>query len=470
MFERVEIDTQKVFKDLEKLCKTPGPTQACVKVSENDPRIDGEFPMETAIREIVKELNDELKENGKKRLLIIRHMGNLIIIGGLEELENVDYDEAEIIDADKLSIDFKNKVKNIPVIFGAHLDEIAYLFTNKPSYLIEKEEYYEIIPICNPPKLTKADTIGDEEEFKKYLKENLKQVKDEEKKEYVKILIDKVLNPKCKIFGFRKRKFTKIGEGEIYKVKKLKFKTSILGKSKLEMEDYNNKFLLKITSKYENMDIKVGDIVIQDYLELVEKGILKSKALDDRVGCVACIYAVKELSEKRIPAKTILTSSEEGVPEDVSWGRFVRATYKEFCNDETVTIICDGMDGKKLKEFEGKEECLSEAVIVPYTSNGKGGGDFGVFSLLRDEILPKLRKLYNSEISVITTDYSSRSYEVKIMDRWTLIGFVQWTCGTPLDNRAICHNEEKVSISQVGNIIRTFVHIGEYFENLKRSK
>ncbi|MEM3587913.1 MAG: hypothetical protein QXO71_11420, partial [Candidatus Jordarchaeaceae archaeon] len=208
MFDRVEIDMQKLYEALEKLCKTPGPTQACVKVSANDPRISDEFPMEKAIREVIKDVNKELKgDKGseKPRLLIIRHMGNLIIVGGLRELENVNYEEAEIIDADKLIndkslIEFKTKIKNIPIIFGAHLDEITYLFTNKLSNLMDGA--YEILPICNPPKLTEIDVMKPNERLQ-HIKNNKLEVNVDGKEDGKKVilLIDRLLNSKCKIFG-----------------------------------------------------------------------------------------------------------------------------------------------------------------------------------------------------------------------------------------------------------------------------
>ena len=398
-------------------------------------------------------------------------MGDLIIVGGLKEFSK-DRKEIKIIDASKLTKKIKDNIRKIPITFGAHLDEITYIVTNKQSDLLDGE-VYRIIPICNPPKLTKLDTRTDK---KQYIKEKIKKRKEGS------FFVDEVLNPDCKILGFRsgengKIKFEEnIGNGKIYKVKKIiwsikvgehrKIKKPI---AKLEMKE-EKYLLLKVESK--NMDIKLGDMVIQNYgdwknkkinCEKFEDFVIKSKALDDRVGCIAVIYAVRELAKRGILSKAILTSSEEGVPEDVSWGRFVRGTYKEFCMNDAITIVCDGMDGEKLKEFGDRKECLPEAVVVPYTSNGKGGGDVGVFSLLREKVIPELNEIYGERIAVISTDYSSRSYEVKIMDRWALIGFVQWTCGIPLDKKAICHNEEKVRLSQIINMVRILVRLAELF-------
>ena len=118
----------------------------------------------------------------------------------------------------------------------------------------------------------------------------------------------------------------------------------------------------------------------------------------------------------RNSSKAILTSAEEGLPNDISWGRLVRPTYERFCTHDTLTLICDGADGKELKEFEDEDRCLSSAVIIPYTSFGKGGGDLGIFSRFRDDIIPKLKEIYEEDVAVTTTDYVSRSYEIKIMD------------------------------------------------------
>jgi hypothetical protein len=127
------------------------------------------------------------------------------------------------------------------------------------------------------------------------------------------------------------------------------------------------------------------------------KSIVKVKALDDRVGCLAHIYAIKELSKCEIPAKAVLTSSEEGVPVDVSWGRLVRPLYKKYCDEQDVSIICDGTNGKDLEEFRGKKEQgkhLSSAIVIPYTAGGKGGGDPGIFSVFRDILIPRIKEEY----------------------------------------------------------------------------
>jgi len=61
------------------------------------------------------------------------------------------------------------------------------------------------------------------------------------------------------------------------------------------------------------------------------------------------------------------------------------------------------------------------------------------------------------------------------MDGWTGIGFVQWSCGRPVqwiggkpfpDERSICHNHETVCFYQIVNIIRTLCGS---FEFLSRS-
>ena len=60
------------------------------------------------------------------------------------------------------------------------------------------------------------------------------------------------------------------------------------------------------------------------------------------------------------------------------------------------------------------------------------------------------------------------------MDDWTNIGFVQWSCGKPVqwikgipipDDRSVCHNHETVCFKQVINVIRTLCGAFEFFIN-----
>jgi len=434
----MEIDVRKLCENLIELVKTPGPTQACVRLSENDPRVLGEFPIEKKIDEIVRKVDTE------GDLQVFTHMGNLLVVGGLREIHTPPK-EREI-----------QEINDIPVTLGSHLDEITYIVTKKRDPHLGSRL---LLPLCNPPKL------GIERERR------------------ASMIISDLLEPDCRIVGFRSRKFVDdIGTGKIYKIEEEaeeieeKGRRSIVKAGTRRAEPI---YFLNVEEEKEN--IISGDMVIQDYGPW--KGTSKepqdlydtliAKALDDRVGCISCLYAIKELARKKIASKAILTSSEEGVPFDVSWGRLVRSTYAKFCRDDVLSLVCDGMDGKWLEEFSDEtieRKHVSRAVIVPYTSSGKGGGDIGVFSLLRDAVIERLKKDYGEDIATLSTDYSSRSYEVRIMDRWTMTGFVQWTCGIPGHPQAVCHNRESVLIKQVVNIIRTLVYATAYLNKIIKDR
>jgi len=450
MLSKIDIDFKQIYNDLMYLLETPGPTQACVKIAKNDPRINNDFPMEKAIITIIRKLNREKKVS----LKIVRHAGNLVVVGGQNKNNN-------IIELNDLKPKEKDDIRKIPIAFGAHLDEISYMITKKKEdETFLGKDIWQIIPICAPPQLTKKQKpIYNKDKTKRAIK---------------------ILEPQCKIVGFRNSNFREnIAEGLIYKVYKIEEKTIRNYDEKKDIENIMIKregksaeYLFVEITKI-NEIIKEGDFVIQDYGDWKTKKecktvdqVITSKALDDRAGTIAAIYAVKELSKINIPSKVILTSAEEGVPRDVSWGRLIRNVYKEVCTEQMITLVCDGIDGKEMSEFNGEDE-LSKAVILPYTSYGKGGGDLGLFARFRDDILPELKRIYGEEIAITSTDYSSRSFEVKIMDDWNIIGFIQWSCGIPGHEKAICHNQETVRISQIVNIVRTMCHS---FEILSRTK
>ncbi|MCJ7570748.1 MAG: hypothetical protein MUO82_02565 [Candidatus Thermoplasmatota archaeon] len=439
-YSKISIDAKQLYIDLIKLLKVPGPTQACVKISKDDPRVTENFPMEKAILKIIKKLNEENDVN----LQIIRHNGNLLIVSGMKK-----YDK--IRESDELTPDECKDIKNIQIVLGAHLDEISYMITKKKEKKSLNEKAWYVIPLCAPPQLFRGKYEHNSDKTKRFRE---------------------VLNPDVKIVGFRNKKFvTDIGFGICYKADELiedKIKSfdeegeinKVVITRKWKQKSH---FLLKVIKEIK--PIKEGDIVIQDYGEWKNNSkfdnsnqLIFSKALDDRVGCIATIYALKELSKQKIKSKAILTSAEEGVPKDISWGRLIRPTYEKFCRKDGITLICDGVDGARMDEFEEENNVLSKAIIVPYTSAGKGGGDIGLFSRFRDKIIPELYKIYGEEIAVTSTDYASRSYDIKIMDDWTTIGFIQWSCGEPTDPQSICHNKETVSLQQIINIIRTMCH------------
>lgn len=258
-----------------------------------------------------------------------------------------------------------------------------------------------------------------------------------------------VIHQQCKIYGFRglnKREFVELGDGRF-------------SVTQIEKEEYL--YTLKTEA-----DVKEGDLVIQNYGpnwtgEKYRPGsILNMKALDDRVGCAVLIHAVNELGKRKIPSKAILTGGEEGVNRDVAWARLARQSFRNYCRRDGVTIICDGVDGAQIKEFP-KNSHVSEALIIPYTSHGKGAGDPGLFSLLRDCVVP-IAQEHSFEVTTLT-DYVSRSIDPKIMDEFPLIGFVDWCNGKTGDKDAKCHYDESIAVDQLLNIVGVLVHAVRFF-------
>ena len=429
---QMKLDLDKIGSNLLKLATTEGPTQAAIQISHpKDPRIKNNFPIFLEVERILKELN----------LYYVQDLGNLIVFQGIEKVE-----DNQLI----------KEIRKIPVTLGAHLDEITYLISN-----VKIHNNYLLIPICSAPK--RIDLI----------------------------------NPECKIVGFRYQK-----DGELSTIGSGSFKVEYTEKTEKMAYFYRNYKTIKNDPNYpmqlremmeyllnqtiENIranaefqylletdvDVMVGDMVIQDYNYTKEdsfdsESILHVKALDDRVGCIAVLYALKELSELGIPCKAILTSSEEGVPKDVSWGRLVRPTYQKYCTNDGINIICDGIDGARLTEFEGnKGHYMNEAVAVPYTSLGKGGGDPGIFSIIRDIVLPRAKN--DSILGVPTTDYVSRSYDAAIMHDFPLIGFVDWVNGEILNRTSRCHLDESIKLQLIQNVIGVLVYTAAFFDyNIK---
>ncbi len=504
---KIDIDHTKLKNDLIELCQTPGPTQSCIRFSKKDPRIDGNFPIEEIIENIVGRINQELDIEKKGKLQIIRYMGNLIIVGGLKEFVD-DRHETKIIDASELDESARaspnnivKRIKEIPVAFGAHIDEITYIVSRKRDKIEDEnlweddEEIWEVIPICNPPVRISA--------WKKYFGADNK---------HIVLARAELIRPECRITGYRKRKIQIIGSGEIsvlYIPKGLEKTAEDLKKidedsnqmesistdrdTIFEAMGYVEKkspaecFILRVKGV---KGIRPGDMVTSNYKELDKEtpDILETNALDDRVGCIAAIYAVQELARRNVCSKAILTSSEEGVPKDASWGRLVESCYEKFCEMDGITLVCDGMDGARMEQtnrFQNDSwvvhnftkapdlnEPLKSAVIIPFTANGKGGGDPGIFSMFMEEIIPAISSIYTEPdpVAVTSTDYSGRSFDIKIMDRWGLIGFVQWSCGVPQKLDSVCHNREYVDISQVINIIRTMAHFAFYIVNTQKGE
>ena len=99
--------------------------------------------------------------------------------------------------------------------------------------------------------------------------------------------------------------------------------------------------------------------------------------------------------------------------------------------------------------------------MLPYTSYGKGGGDNGIFSILRDKVLGQARN--NGFEAKITTDYVSRSVDPKLMNEFPFIGFIDWSNGKIGNQYAICHLDESIVAEQLVNIIGLTYHGVTYF-------
>ncbi|MHA1252123.1 MAG: hypothetical protein ACTSRP_19205 [Candidatus Helarchaeota archaeon] len=429
-YKNIMDDLKLIYKHLERLVKTPGPLRCVAKLSDNfDPRLDenNDFFMYKIIKEIVQEFNKKLKTS---KIFLKQHNGNIIIIGGFTEEPS------------------DSQIKDIPIILASHADEITFLITKKTKKK-SNTLFREVKPMCS----TKA-------------------------------LEDEIWHDQVKVYGFRNtkngREFIEIGEEnnihwEIDKEKKYRYYIK------------------------ENEHYKEGDVVIQDYFIIdndlnndnLENKIFQCKALDDRVGVLCHLYTIYYLSKfTNIKSKAIFNGDEEGIPVDVSWSRLINPTFDQFCNKNDVIIICDGIDGKNLKEiakkraesYSSKDNInlgnyhINEALIIPYTGDCKGGGDHGLFSYIRDFISENQEFSESNFRAMTCTDYVSRSLDPKIMNKYPLICFINWSNGYPLFSdedqeipikelskaqryASICHLDESVSLEQVCNIIGTTYYI-----------
>jgi len=407
-FEMIQKDLNRICDDLMTLIKTPGPSQAVARISENDPRINKSFPMTETVRGLVAAINKQNKIN----ISVREDHGNIVLVGGLQHEPT------------------QSEIKSIPTVIGAHLDEITYLISNRARI----EDSYRLIPLCSPPT--------------RQYDEKDHPFKHEE----------------ATIHGFRGKEFVPLGRGKFHA-------TRIIEEDKRTHEKKYGDwvYLLKVDEEFRK--IHEGDIAIQDYgtVSMKKKYDLESeinaKALDDRVGSIVAIYTLKYLAGANppIPAKAILAGDEEGVGLDVSWARLVKPTYEKFCKSDVVTILCDGIDGKNLDEFmkDRRNEVLSEALLVPYTSDGKGAGDYGLFSLLKDEVIPRAESSGHFEVKT-TTDYVSRSFDPKIMNDFPLVAFVDWSNGKVGNRFARCHQDETVKVKQILNLIGMMTYSVQY--------
>jgi len=401
-FDTLASDVKKICGDLRILTTTPGPTRCIAKLTEVfDQRIgrNREFPIYTTIREILDRMNKEDQEKGTLNLQVFEDYGNIMLISGFKEKPSSD------------------EIQNIPVVLASHADEITFIM---------KKDSPQLLPIFNASPLANYG----------------------------------IMHHDVKIFGFREirdeRKFKEIGAGSLQMKKKIR-------KTDKKEEEIAEFYLEDVHLENSERKVKEGDMIVQNYDLTPEKYDLETifhvKALDDRVGVLAHLYAMRELNRRGMKAKAIFVGDEEGVDKDIAWAKLARPIFRKYCKEENFIIICDGFDGKQLSEFkEEKEgEHLQEALIVPYRSEGKGAGDPGLFSLLRDYVID-LAKSHGFEAAT-TTDYVGRSFDPKIMDDFPSICSIDWSNGpviTPSENLFnVCHVDESVSIKQVINIIGT---------------
>lgn len=311
------------------------------------------------------------------------------------------------------------EIRKIPIALASHADEVTFLVKKGSPFLI---------PLFNAAPLVNYG----------------------------------ISHPKVKVFGFRgekeKRELMEIGRGEISK----------------DIIENETKFFLKT---YEGKEKKEGDLIIQDYYLTPDKfgldTIFHSKALDDRVGILTHIYVLRELSKYNIKAKAIFVGDEEGIDKDVAWARLARPIFKKYCMEDNLIIVTDGYDGKNLHEFYHKRgKHLEEALVTPYRSEGKGAGDPGLFSLMRDHIIPFVTHEERGFAAITTTDYVSRSLDPKIMDDFPNICSVDWSNGPVLipdnDFFPVCHKCESVMVRQILNIIGTIFWAIYFFNDLMR--
>ncbi len=307
------------------------------------------------------------------------------------------------------------KIKDIPVTLASHADEITFT---------KKKYSSQLIPLFNAKPLQKYG----------------------------------IVHPAVEIFGFRgsedDREFKKVGRGTL----------------RLERERERGKLKFSFYLDDITREIKEGDLIIQNYNKTNNKHdidtIFHMKALDDRAGMLAHLYTMRELDKSNIKAKAILLGDEEGIDADVAWARLAKPTFRKFCSDMGLIIICDGYDGLKLYEFEDKrDKHLKEALVAPYRSEGKGAGDPGLFSLFRDHIISTVKR--QGFEAITTTDYVSRSLDPKIMDDFPFICNIDWSNGpaVPLkeDFLPVCHVDESVAVEQLINIIGTTYFTVEFF-------
>jgi hypothetical protein len=312
----------------------------------------------------------------------------------------------------------EDEIRDIPIVLGAHVDEVTYLVSNRTE-----RKYKVLLPLCSAPTR-------------------------------------RFYHKEAEILSVRDGKLETIGYGEL----ESKEKISVEEDGTLTMEGW--KYLLRPNEKSLKKEVLPGDVVIQNYMTLKKyegvDTIIRAKALDDRVGTIAVLYSLIFLSAE-MPIKAILAGDEEGYPRDVSWARLILPTYRRYCKNDVITILCDGINGADITEYTSdKTKYLSDAILLPYTADGKGGGDYRLFSLIQEKIKPIIEK--NGFKIRVSTDYASRSFDAKIMNEFPLISFIDWSNGKIGDGRFKCHYHEEVLFRQILNIIGSIVWISKYLK------
>jgi len=439
-FNDLKKDENYLCNLLIELSQTPGPTRCIAKMSTDDPRLDkkSDFPFFIKIKKIIDEINKIYFKNTKNKISLFQEFGSIVLISSYPKVPS------------------NKEIKKIPIVLASHGDEITYLL---------KKDLTHLLPIFNCQPYKKDD---DEIIF---------------------------MHSDVDIFGFfyenaNEQGFGKIGFGKI----KIRLKKNDKKENELIFNLVNVSFDSK---KTESRGLKEGDLIIQKYpfklgkydtaesirenaqIKNNDEIIIHTKAMDDRVGVLAHLYTMKELNKNGIKAKAIILGDEEGITKDVAWAKLTRPIFTKYCSPDDIIIICDGFDGKQLKEFiEKKGEYMDKALIAPYRSEGRGAGDPGLFALFREKIISLCEK--HGFNATTTTDYVSRTFDPKIMDDFPMICFIDWSNG-PIENpieikrdnesislHNVCHIDESVSIKQIINIIGTTFWTVWYFIKEKK--
>ncbi len=415
-------ENNRIYDDLDVLSNSPGPTRCIAKFDDNwDFRLENQknFPIYDVFSKIIQRIN----KTNKCKLIIKQHHGNILLISGFNEIPSDD------------------EIKAIPITLGSHLDEITFIVSKKSDDKIQINNIKgnkKIVPIfcVKPLESLYSNNQGDS--------------------------TWKLLG----VYGFRTendiREFKKIGEGFLYK-----------DINEFDEENIDFYVISEQISLFKEGDLVIFENNSKQSQKYDNNDIFEGKALDDRVGVLSHIYTMRELAKLNIKAKAIFVGDEEGVCSDLAWAKLTRPTFRKYCREDGLILLCDGINGHSLKELVSlKNKYVTKAIIPVYIADGKGSGDPGVFSLMRDIVLPKVESKFGFE-GFTSTDYVSRSFDPKIMDDFSSILFVDWSNGLVKQRKSICHFKESVSIEQIINIIGitfyTYLYFYQFYDlNIKK--